>query len=103
MGPTQESSSRRKAGFTGRLRAGVAAACGGAPGRGAGVAADGVRDVPRRGDRDAVPVGAGGRLIYRLLSWSPGQGVFLRLVEPLDLGAPFKTSHARRGCDAPRR
>jgi hypothetical protein len=28
-------------------------------------------------------VRSGGRLIYRLLSWTPGQGVFLRLVERL--------------------
>src|SRR4051812_39079558 len=33
----------------------VAASCGGAPGGVPGVAADGVRDVPRRGDRDAMP------------------------------------------------
>ena len=34
-------------------------------------------------------VKAGRRIVYRLLSWSPWQGVFLRLVERL---------HGRRSC-----
>ena len=64
--------------------AGVAAARGQARGREADVVADGVRDVLCGGDPDAVPDRrSGGRLIYRLLSWNPWQGVFLRLVERL--------------------
>ena len=64
--------------------AGIAAARGEAPGGEANAVADGVRDVLRGGDPDAVPDRAGWtRLIYRLLSWNPWQGVFLRLVERL--------------------
>ena len=48
------------------------------------LAADGVRDVLRGGDQMPCQiVRAAGGLIYRLLSWNPWQGVFLRLVERL--------------------
>ena len=64
--------------------AGDAAARGRARGGEADAAADGVRDVLCGGDPDAVPDRAERRrLIYRLLSWNPWQGTFLRLVERL--------------------
>ena len=48
------------------------------------MAADGIRDVLCGGDPDALPdCEAAKRLIYRLLSWNPWQGTFLRLVERL--------------------
>ena len=73
-----------------RLAAAGAPRCGEVPGGEAVAAADGVRtfcvamiQVP------CQIVRSGGRLIYRLLSWNPWQGVFLRLVERL---------HGRRLC-----
>ena len=55
------------------------------PGGEAVAAADGVQHVLRGDDPGAVPDRAGrpGRIVYRLLSWNPWQGVFLRLVERL--------------------
>ena len=48
------------------------------------VVADGVRDVPRAFIEMPCQIIRGARrLIYRLLSWNPWQGMFLRLVERL--------------------
>ena len=53
-------------------------------------AADGVQHVLRGDDPGPLPDRAGARrIVYRLLSWNPWQGVFLRLVERL---------HGRRLC-----
>jgi hypothetical protein len=47
-------------------------------------------------------VRGGRRLIYRMLSWNPWQGVFLRLVERLhECWLCGRTSHRSRGPDAP--
>ncbi len=49
-------------------------------------------------------VRSGRRLVYRLLSWNPWQGVFLRLVERLRwLLAVLSPANLKPGLDAPAR
>ena len=47
-------------------------------------------------------VRSGGRLIYRLLSWNPWQGAFLRLVERLHVLAVLRRNDLEVGVRMPR-